>query len=314
MSNSKLMSLPRDETLEQGAKHIAQALVKHALACLHQHTQTPGTELEAAVHEARKRCKELRGLARALRPALRSRYHRFNTDVRDAARELSALRDAHAVLATFDALAGEQSEALVLPAFAEVRAALERQTRDVDATTVGRRFGRAAERLERVGAEIDHWDLAVTIETLTAGLGKTYGRGRRAMKRARRRPSEEALHEWRKRVKYSWYHVLMLEPAAPSILTGLGERLHELSDCLGDDHDLAVLRGMIAADAGAYGSAEAVAVVQGVLERRRQRLQDRAFCLGPRLYVESREAFAARMGGYWRAWCRYGDESVGESP
>lgn len=46
-------------------------------------------------------------------------------------------------------------------------------------------------------------------------------------------------HEWRKRVKYGWYHMRLLTDASPAILSPLEERLHDLSDALGGDHDLA---------------------------------------------------------------------------
>src|SRR3954454_2056088 len=60
--------------------------------------------LPETVHDVRKRCKKVRGALRLARPGLGREYARANAGVRDAARELSALRDAHATLATFDPL------------------------------------------------------------------------------------------------------------------------------------------------------------------------------------------------------------------
>ena len=54
---------------------------------------SPGSR--ATVHDVRKRCKKVRGLLRLVRPGLGPDYRRANADVRDAARELSSLRDAH---------------------------------------------------------------------------------------------------------------------------------------------------------------------------------------------------------------------------
>jgi CHAD domain-containing protein len=59
---------------------------------------------ETAVHEARKRCKEVRGLARLVAPALGAQFRPFDRTVRNAANQLSSMRDAHAVLATLDSL------------------------------------------------------------------------------------------------------------------------------------------------------------------------------------------------------------------
>ena len=49
------------------------------------------------------------------------------------------------------------------------------------------------------------------------------------------------VHEWRKRTKDAGYHVRLLRDAAPSILEPLEDRFHDLSDALGDAHDLVVI-------------------------------------------------------------------------
>ena len=49
------------------------------------------------------------------------------------------------------------------------------------------------------------------------------------------------MHEWRKRVKDLWYHCLLLQDAWKPVMSALADEAHELSDRLGDDHDLAVL-------------------------------------------------------------------------
>ena len=61
-------------------------------------------DVETAVHDVRKRCKETRGLARLAHSALGDEFRSFDRTVRDAADQLSAMRDAHALLATLDNL------------------------------------------------------------------------------------------------------------------------------------------------------------------------------------------------------------------
>ena len=50
------------------------------------------------------------------------------------------------------------------------------------------------------------------------------------------------MHEWRKRVKDLWYHVTLLEDAWKPVMSALADEAHELSDRLGDEHDVSVLR------------------------------------------------------------------------
>ncbi len=75
------------ERLDEAIEHLERALA-----------EPERTDLEVAVHEARKRCKSSRGLARLVRPALGDGFRSFDRTVRDAANQLSALRDAHAIV------------------------------------------------------------------------------------------------------------------------------------------------------------------------------------------------------------------------
>jgi hypothetical protein len=67
-----------------------------------------------------------------------------------------------------------------------------------------------------------------------------YKRGRNRLFDAYAAPSPDNFHEWRKRTKYLWYHVRILRPLWPAVLEELANEIHELSNLLGLDHDLAV--------------------------------------------------------------------------
>ena len=147
-----------------------------------------------------------------------------------------------------------------------------------------------------------------TVIRTTCNDTKTYGRGQNGLHDSLQEPTDETLHDWRKRVKYTWYHVRLLRNAAPSVLKPLVGRFHDLSDVLGDDHDLAVLTQQLTADPADFGGDDAVAQAMAVIAYRRGDLQKRAARLGARLYVEPPDAFASRLVGYWLAWHEHGDE------
>ena len=50
------------------------------------------------------------------------------------------------------------------------------------------------------------------------------------MQAARKDPSAEHLHEWRKRVKDLWHVAPSLQPAAPKRMNRLSRRAHTLAD------------------------------------------------------------------------------------
>lgn len=307
--------LHRDESLSIGVRRIAHELVDESLGLL----DGAGDDVEQAVHEVRKACKKMRGLVRLVRPAMGDAYRPANVAFRDAARKLSSIRDAHALLATYDDLVTAMQasgtgvgavEDRDGGAFLAVRGSLTARASAASATVADgdERIAAARDLIVSGRDQIDQWPLDNDVAVLEGGLAKTYRRGRKRMRECMFRPTDERLHQWRKRAKYTWYHARLLRDAAPSVLKPLIGRLHDLSDVLGDDHDLAVLVEQLRAEPDDFGGDAAVTTVVQAVEVVREDLQQRALRLGPRLFAEPPAAFATRMVAYWTAWQEHGDE------
>lgn len=302
----------RDEAVAVSARRIAGEQLGKAQRSL------DGADAErfaAAVHDCRKRCKKVRGLVRLVRPGLGGEYHRANAACRDAARSLAPFRDAHALAATFDhlvvAATGRDDPGALGPVRSGLVDAAARATERARSGSDG--IERALDLLARADARRPSWPLdgSAGWDVVAGGLGKTYGRGRRALQEARAAPSAARFHEWRKRAKYTGYHLRLLHPAAPSVLDGAGAAFSTLADTLGDAHDLAVLAATLRADPSAYGGDEVVGSAAVLADGLRVQLERRALSLGARLYAEPAAAFVARMGRYWDVWHRLGDELEG---
>ena len=190
------------------------------------------------MHDARKDMKKLRALLRLVRGEIGEEVFRREADTfRDAAAELSGLRDADVMLATVADLE-ERYAADVGP----VRQALEAHRIRTTGGGRERAAQAAAEMLTQARERVAGWPLESDgFEVFEDGLRRTYRRGRRSWRAALEEPSTENLHEWRKRVKDLWYHCSILEESWKPVMRALADEAHELSDRLGDDHDLAVL-------------------------------------------------------------------------
>ncbi len=162
--------------------------------------------------------------------------------------------------------------------------------------------------LTEVRRSIDGWELPDRFATFAGGLEATYRRGRRGFRRAQKKATNERMHEWRKRVKYLWYQLRLLEPTAPSVLSPLVANLGDLADALGDDHDLAVLVDSLETEGDLFGGPDEVRPAIDLARRRQADLRHRAFSLGARVYAEEPEAFCTRIGAYWEIDRRQGAE------
>jgi CHAD domain-containing protein len=280
--------LKAGEPLPEGIALIAHGRLDHAIAELRGKSDSSAEE---AVHEARKDLKKLRALIRMTRGELgEETFRRENACFRDAGRELAGVRDDDVLLDTLSALD--------LPAGMgwELRKALQEQRAMEDGDARRAAAAGVVAMLHEARGRVDDWPLERdSFDALRDGLERTYRRGRRDFREARRDPTVEALHEWRKRVKELWYHHTLLRSLWPPVMQVVGDEAHELANRLGDDHDLAMLADWMREHTGAEPE------FFEVVERRRSELQVEAIGLGERLYADKPSAYLRRLQGLWQA-------------
>jgi CHAD domain-containing protein len=284
-----------------GIRRIADGRAADALEQLR---STEGAAAGEGIHEARKSLKKLRSLLRLTRPRLGKGLYRLESArFRDAGRVLAGHRDADALIETVAGLEERFADELGPAALWRLRQKLEAE-RDVRRTTAGRpgEVERAIAIIEAGRAGIAAWPLKGDgFGLVRGGLRRAYARGRGAMVEVAREPGEEAVHEWRKRVKDLWYMCAILERSFPAVVGATAEQAHELSSLLGDHHDLAVLAGRLRDDPGLLGGGMPMPTAIDLIERRQAELIDEALPLGRRLYAEKPKRFSARLEAYWKA-------------
>ena len=150
---------------------------------------------------------------------------------------------------------------------------------------------------------VDQWPLESDgFEAFEEGLRRGYRKGRNAFHGAQELPTAEHMHEWRKRVKDLWYHVSLLEEAWKPVMSALSDELHELSERLGDEHDVSVLIEWAHRHASALNGADPMLRGFDVIgASRRRELQEQAFGYGSRLYADNPSVFVGRIRGWWEA-------------
>ena len=260
--------------------------------------ERPGDDPAKAVHQARKHLKKARALLRLVRSELGdTAYRRENEALRDAAARLSETRDADVLVATVDKLAERGAGQLPATDFAALRGALTAEAEVARAGAAAADPLAVAQELRAAHERVGAWPLdGADWETVVAGISRAYARGVRERARAEAEPTVERLHEWRKRVKDLWYHHRLLKAVWPPVVAAYGEAAHLLSELLGDDHDLAVLRARLERGDGLPATVAAdLAPLLALVDERRGELQVEARRLAARLYAERPRAFERRV-------------------
>jgi CHAD domain-containing protein len=279
-----------------GAQWILCDQITEAIESL-QGQRVSGTD----IHSARKSIKKARATLRLLRDGMsEAAYRRENVALRDAARPLSAVRDARVLVETLDRLEKLYGRAAAESIPKPFRQSLKRDQNKVrrPGSLPRQRKTLAAirNRIKRARIAEERWD------TLGPSLQRVYANGRNAMKQALRTPTPVCFHEWRKQEKHLWHQLQVLEPLWPGQIQELAKELHRLSDWLGDDHDLAVLREQVVSRPKCFDEPGGPGALLALIDRCQQRLRAKATKAGARIYAEKPRVFTARFGRYWRKW------------
>jgi hypothetical protein len=247
---------------------------------------------DRGIHEARKALKKARAAVRLLRPGLDpAAYRAENALLRDAGRALAPLREARSLLDALGALRAR--DPAVLPRAAldrlirELRDEKKRVSRDREARQAA--VGTCIRLLRQSLARAQQPDFAAMgAKPLSKGMRRIYRKGRRALAEARKHPTPEALHEWRKQSKYLLNALETLHGARRAKGARRADRLahglERLADRLGDDHDLDSLARHL----------PRLKTLQAAVAHRRAKLQKQAFALGKKLYRKKPRTLAKR--------------------
>ena len=290
-----------DEAIPDGIRRIARGQLDSSAEEL---GKASDRKIGDAVHETRKSLKRLRAVVRVARAGIGDdRYRRENAEFRETGRLLSDARDSKVLIETLDGLTEHAGEELAPVVTAKLRSRLEdeharaleglRQDSSVVEAVLAK-LTAARRRTPRWAFHADGFD------ALTPGLARTYRRGRKRMRAAAADPSTENFHEWRKRVKDFWHACQIVRPAAPKKMKRLAKRAHRLSDLLGDDHDLAVLRGYVETHPHDFADDDVRTALVALINRRRRVLQREALEVGAGVFKQSPKQFARGVERGWR--------------
>jgi CHAD domain-containing protein len=289
------------EPVGAGMKRVLGAQVDDAISQLRGEA---GTEAAEGIHEARKDVKKIRSALRLVRHEIGDDiWRRENDHYREVARGLSGFRDAEILVEALDGVTerfGEGDEGR----FDALREQLEKENRAAhDDGSIERAMAEAAAgltagrgRIDSLALDGDGWEL------IGPGLHRTYRRGRKRLRTVEQEATVTNLHELRKRVKDLWYQVRLIGDADKHLLGPLADHAHDLSDHLGDDHDLALLRETVQRRRAAFADPAHKRHLLEQIDQRRGELQFAAISLAERIYDDKPKRFTKRLEKRWEAW------------
>jgi CHAD domain-containing protein len=258
----------------------------------------PAQDRGETVHETRKHLKKLRAaLDLVAREVGKQRFAREDRCVREIAKLVSDLRDAHVRLQTLIELREDSTER-----FAHLENLLSIDRESFSAAFAGWQK-QAIPKLKALSNRVAQWPLDdLTWKVVCAAVAKSYRRGRNALDRALKKRSAECMHAWRKEVKQLWYQLRLLEPLNRTVLEEIAADAKTLGRLLGRDHDYAFLLERFDEKQPDPELKKERADLEKLIRKRGHRSRRNATELGRRFYAEPPKAFAKRISIFIDDW------------
>ena len=252
---------------------------------------------ETTIHETRKCLKRVRALLRLVRPGLRAKdFALSNAMFRQIGALLSEARDNQIMLQTIAKLEAHGARAPLQGLKRLVLAGRGDSSADMDpGLTAAAIDGLRQARTHFEGLRIAPSKFA----TLRRGLERSYAHGRRAMSAAYAQPTDEAFHELRKQVQLHWRQMQLLQRAWPEFCAARVAAARDLSQILGDDQDLSVLKAFLRrAPRDQIGLLESKAIRRAIRDSQRE-LREAAWPRVRRLFAERPRDIGRQFDVLW---------------
>ncbi len=289
--------LRKRESISDGTKRILQEQTGAIISAL----SDRGGDLDARIHDVRKRLKRVRAVLRLVTLKLDADALDVHDSVlRGVGRKLAPARDATVILARFEELAvhftgGAIERIRELLADSLKHAKRKLLTPEKLAVLAGE-IRSVAGTLARVGTVEEGWP------AVERGLSDGYRTARKHVRAAFADPEVDSLHECRRHAKWFWEQLRMVRRALSKPLVRMLPRLEKFTDILGRYHDFYMLQ-MSLNEAAAHGLEVAkfpalhkrINSEMGKCLKRARRLSTGAFVLRPK-------AMIARIHTGWKQW------------
>ncbi|PSR16344.1 hypothetical protein C8255_18350 [filamentous cyanobacterium CCP3] len=304
-----------DSTVEANIRRIlGEQLDKAVQQLSEEFQQNPGE----AVHNARRHLKKARTVLRLVHKSIdKDTYRREKDLLRDLGRSLSLARDSEVYQQTLTDLLDTYGLDLDTKALFKLQESLGNlhQLRLKALTESETSIAAIISDLKDSRTRLSQLTLKKTgWKAVSTNLTQLYGQGQARYHAAYDDGSDDAFHDWRKRVKDLSHTTCLLKPLWPTIMDAFESELHQLAQILGDGHDIAALRAFLL-DPPAEVAIEDVhkQVLLPLMQHRQHRLHRQAKDLGQRLYCEDPAAFTHRIASYWQLWFSPTSSSPAES-
>ncbi len=287
-----------NERLADGARRIIGKQIDTALQLL----GNEALDRKEVVHETRKVLKRIRATLHLVDFDRPETFEKENRRYRNIGRLLTRQRDADILPDTFDKLIRDYTKHLEGLTLNNERAFTATHARDLLARDdFSRLKSRIVRELEDAREAVPHWgfkkaDLAAVTTIVPSLVETSYSRAKDNFLTVCQNPTQDKMHNWRKRVKDLLYQSELLSKTDLKFSPAYREALDKLAERLGAHHDLTVLYDVVSEHGVRAGENLAVEGLVELIVMEQSRLETKAIKIGSEVFHDNPPDFIKHLG------------------
>jgi CHAD domain-containing protein len=289
------------------AKHLDRSIpdvARHHLDAAIEQLEEQRNGIETALHQARKHLKRVRALIRLVEHSDPKHFKPIRRSLSEAARGLSELRDATALIECAESLGPYLEGRNAGDMASQLRDAVTRR-RDLlalEAPSLTRLTGPVNEPCRKAGEDLGKADYGAhrdAANILAEGRSRNHRKARSTLETCHHGGHPEAFHDLRKCAQATVFQAGFLSEAWPFAMAAEAAEAKSLTDILGHEHDLEVLNMLLHSEPHLFGAiADRDRLAELIMERRAALRHD-AMTIAARLYPDGGKREAKRFAALW---------------
>ncbi len=290
-------AIDNHEELNEGIARV----IKEQLEYIANQCEIP-VNIDSSVHEIRKAFKRLRAVLRLIRFDIGDElFHVENVKFRELSRLLSKLRDQHVII-SYLAMCFEANELAISEDnyIRFVNFLNKQKEEEMKGIMDGNVLAHIKEKAEEYNKAVQAYPLkGLGPHTINDGVVHAYKQCLLQMEQAQLKLEDESLHTLRKKVKYLLNQMLLVQEVWPEYFLNYSSSLKNVSEFLGNDHNLAEAILLIKNTPDSIINAQEKTNLENAIVNERTQIHEEVWPLMGKIFTEDSESFVKRVKSYW---------------
>jgi len=288
-----------DQNIKDELKRLIIYQIDYALGC----SQNDHLDINDKIHELRKSFKIIRSVLRLLRDSIGySVYYRENKFFRNLARKLSNARDNEVLLQRAVVTQQHMPTGLNNNAIEElIMIMTQRRDNSLENLITGENtFRTIAKELVKSKSKIKKLEINNEgFNVIQKGIKRIYKQSLQYLHAIEKDSDDhESLHNFRKRVKYLWFQMLILKPVYSTMIKAYGKTLEKISEELGLHRDYILFMEKMAQNNYFNLEEPQILFIKEFIDNEQNKIYKKAIEPAKKFFIEKPSDFVEKLKKY----------------